>query len=395
MSTTLQYVVSTPSSARRSVASYFVAYAGLGASMAIVGPTLPGLAAQTGVTLAALSVILVARSLGYMVGALLGGWLYDHSSGHAVMAGGLVVGAVAIAVTPDLPSLWLLAAVFLVMGVALSVLDVGGNTLLIWFYGSKSGPAMNGLHFAFGVGALAAPLVVVQIVQWTGTYDWAYRALAALIVLPVVFLLRLPSPRNAQSEEGSGVAVRNSTLLVVLFALLFLFYVGTEASFGDWIYTYGIESRLENDVTSGYLTSAFWAVFTIGRLLAIPVAARVRPSLILLVDLLGAVVVLTALTLWGNNQVVLWGGTILLGLALASVFAATFSLAERLLAISGRVTSIFFVGASGGAMLFSWLTGQALGRFGPSSMMVVFLISAVLCLLALVAIMAVGKRRGK
>ena len=376
---------------------YYLAYAGLGASMAIVGPTLPALAGNTGVTLAALSIILAARSLGYMVGALAGGWLYDHRSGHAVMAAGLALGALMIAVTPGIPSLWLLALVFLVMGVALSVLDVGGNTLLIWFYGSKSGPAMNGLHFSFGVGALLAPLVVVQIVQWTGAFDWAYRLLALLIALPVVFLLRLPSPRNRQAEEGAGggPAAKNSALLVFLFALLFLFYVGAEASFGDWIYTYGIESGLENDVTAGYLTSAFWAVFTLGRLLAIPVAARVRPKIILLVDLLGAVACLTALALWGSNQVVLWGGTILLGLALASVFAAGFSLAERQLAISGRVTSIIFVGASSGAMLFSWLTGQALGRFGPPAMMVVFLSSALLCLLALVLILVVGRGKAK
>jgi MFS transporter, FHS family, Na+ dependent glucose transporter 1 len=394
MSATIQPVVSTQSSARLSVAFYFLAYGGLGASMAIVGPTLPALADNIGVTLTAISAILVARSLGYIVGSLLGGWLYDHYWGHPVMAGSLTLGAVAVAATPGIPSLWLLSVVFFIMGIALSMLDVGGNTLLIWFHGRKSGPYMNGLHFAFGIGALAAPLVVVQIVQWTGTFDWAYRMLAVLIFLPVVFLLRLRSPRNAKSAQVAGETSPKNMLLVGVFALIFLFYVGSEASFGDWVYTYGVESGLESEVTAGYLTSVFWAVFTIGRLLAIPVAARVRPRIILLVDFIGMVVSLAVLSLWGDSQVILWGGTILLGLAMASVFAAAFSLAERQLTITGRVTSIFFVGASGGAMFFSWLTAQALGRYGPGAMMVVFLISAALGLLCLILILGLIKKRG-
>ena len=394
MSATIQPSVSPQSSARLSVAFYFLAYGGLGASMAITGPTLPALADNTGVTLTAISAILVARSLGYVVGSLLGGWLYDHYRGHPVMAGSLTLGALAAAATPGIPSLWLLSAVFFIMGVALSMLDVGGNTLLIWFHGSKSGPYMNGLHFAFGIGALAAPLVVVQIVQWTGTFDWAYRMLAVLIFLPVVFLLRLRSPHNAKRAQVAGEAPPKNMLLVGVFALIFLFYVGSEASFGDWIYTYSIKSGLESEVTAGYLTSTFWAVFTFGRLLAIPVAARVRPRIILLVDFLGMVVFLAVLSLWGDHQVILWGGTILLGLAMASVFAAAFSLAERQLTITGRVTSIFFVGASGGAMLFSWLTAQALGRYGTGAMMVVFLISAAFGLLCLILILGLIKKRG-
>ena len=223
MSATIQPSVSPQSSARLSVAFYFLAYGGLGASMAITGPTLPALADNTGVTLTAISAILVARSLGYVVGSLLGGWLYDHYRGHPVMAGSLTLGALAAAATPGIPSLWLLSAVFFIMGVALSMLDVGGNTLLIWFHGSKSGPYMNGLHFAFGIGALAAPLVVVQIVQWTGTFDWAYRMLAVLIFLPVVFLLRLRSPHNAKRAQVAGEAPPKNMLLVGAFLLTFSF----------------------------------------------------------------------------------------------------------------------------------------------------------------------------
>ena len=297
----IQTAAPKQSHARRAVAFYFLAYTGLGASMAIVGPTLPALGHNTSTALAALSVILVTRSVGHLSGSLLGGWFYDHYRGHPVMAGALVVGAIAIAAVPGIVNVWLLAAVFFFVGVAVNVLDVGGNTLLIWFFGSKSGPYINALHFSFGIGALIAPLVVVQIVQWTGTIDWAYRLLGLWILLPVVFLLRLRSPRNLKSEPGGGDASQNKKNIVLmgLFALLFLFCLGSEMSFGDWIYSYGVETGMENEVSAGVLTSAFWAFLTFGRLLGIPVAARVRPRVILLVDLVGMVGCLTVLSLWG------------------------------------------------------------------------------------------------
>jgi hypothetical protein len=129
-------------------------------------------------------------------------------------------------------------------------------------------------------------------------------------------------------------------------------------------------------------------------LLAIPLSARVRPGLLLLMDMIGMVFFLAVLSIWGDNQIVLWAGTILLALAMASVFAAVFSWAESKMTITGRVTSIFFMGASSGAMVFTWLTGQALGRFGTGSMMVVFLISAALGLLSVILILAVGRGQG-
>ena len=79
---------------------------------------------------------------------------------------------------------------------------------------------------------------------------------------------------------------------------------------------------------------------------------------------------------------------------MASIIATIFSWAERQLTISGRVTSIFFVGMSIGPMIFAWLSGQALGRYGPGALMVVPLISAVLGLMTMMLILAMGRKQG-
>ena len=37
------------------------------------------------------------------------------------------------------------------------------NPLLVWVHGDEVGPAMNGLHFFFGVGAFLSPIIIAVI----------------------------------------------------------------------------------------------------------------------------------------------------------------------------------------------------------------------------------------
>ena len=80
----------------------------------------------------------------------------------------------------------------------------------------------------------------------------------------------------------------------MLTVFLFL-YVAAEASYGDWIYTYALARSLAGQVTAGYLTSAYWGSFTVGRLAAVAAALRVRPAPLLALSLAGAIASLTVL----------------------------------------------------------------------------------------------------
>ena len=61
-----------------------------------MGPSLGDLAARTNSTLRQIGILFTAGWLGYLIGALLGGRLYDRVIGHPVMAASLVVMAVAL-----------------------------------------------------------------------------------------------------------------------------------------------------------------------------------------------------------------------------------------------------------------------------------------------------------
>ncbi len=365
----------------RAAVGYYAAFVVLGLASASLGPVLPRLAEQVAVSLGAISLLFTARSLGYLTGSLGGGRLYDRVSSHWVMAGGLIALGLALLLFPTAPALWLLVVFSLMLGAGEGIVDVGGNALLVWVFRGGVGPWMNALHFFFGVGAALSPLLVAQAVRVTGGYGWAFGLMALIAVPVVVWLLTQASPtgqRNA--EENAGV--RTDWVLVGLLVLFLLLYVGAEASYGGWVFTYGTRQGLAAEVGAAYLTSVFWGALTAGRLLAIPLAMRFKPIVMLSASVGGCLASIAAVNLWPGSATVLWIGTVGLGLSMAAVFPTAITLAGSLMNVSGQITGWFLVGASGGAMVVPWLIGQLFERIGPRA--VTLTILADLVLLALV-----------
>ena len=148
--------------------AYFGVMISLGLASAALGPTLPSLAAQTGVTIGAVSVLFSARSLGYLCGSLLSGRLYDRLPGHPVIAAAALLLSAMLMLVPQVPLFWMLVGIAGGWGLAESGLDVGANTLLIWVHGSAVAPYMNALHFWFGLGAMLSPMIVARMMTASG-----------------------------------------------------------------------------------------------------------------------------------------------------------------------------------------------------------------------------------
>ena len=363
---------------------YCAAFIALGLTAASLGPTLTDLANNTRAALSHISYGFTARALGYLLGSFLGGRLYDRRPGNPVMGTMLLLMALSMALVPIIPVLWVLIAMLLFLGMFEGALDVGGNTLLVWLHGEKVGPYMNALHFFFGVGAFLSPIVVARTLAASGGITWAYWVLALLIVPVAVALLRLPSPSSPADERttpGGEPAVaprRTSGLLVTLIAAFFFLYVGSETSFGGWIATYAKAINLGDAATAAYLTSVFWGALTLGRLLSIPLAVRLRPRTLLLGDLLGCLLSVLVVIAWPSVPAALWIGTFGAGFSMASIFPTMISFAGRHMTTTGKTTAWFFVGGSSGGMLIPWLIGQWFESTGPQ--VTVFMVLASLLL---------------
>ena len=356
---------------------YYAGFIVLGLTAASLGPTLTDLAENTRSTLGQISILFTARSLGYLLGSVLAGRLYDRLPGHKVMTVGLLALGLTLGLTPVIPLLAVLTGVLLVMGIAEGLFDVGGNTLLVWVHGDKVSPYMNALHFFFGLGAFVTPMIVAWTVQASGGVRLAYWTLAVLTVLPALVLLAQPSPVSPHSTSSSDNS-RTQTGLLGLLMLFFFLYVGAEVSFGGWIFTYAKAQNLAGEVEAAYLTSAFWGAFTTGRLISIPIARRLRPRTMLLIDLVGCILSAGLMLTWTNSRAAVWVGAIGVGLFMASIFPTAILLAGRRMDLTGFTTSLLFLGSSTGAMLMPLLIGQFFERLGPPVTMMIILSAVIL-----------------
>ncbi|MCP4360490.1 MAG: MFS transporter [Chloroflexi bacterium] len=356
--------------ASKTTAGYYGAFIALGLAVSALGPTLPGLAAQTGSQLSEISILFIARSSGFLLGALLTGRLYDRFPGHRLMTLALMLMALMMALVPFIPILWVLTLLMFFLGLFEPGVDVGGNTLIVWLHRDKVGPYMNGLHFFFGIGAFVSPIIVAWGIRASEGIAWAFWIMALLILLPTLFILRQPSPTNPARIEADADQPLNWPV-VLLIALFFFLYAGAEVSFGGWIFTYTTKQNLASEEAAALLTSVFWGSLTAGRLAAIPIATQLRNRKIISLDLLGCLLSLGLILLRPMSPTAVWLGAVGLGLSMASIFPTTLSLAERHIQVNGRSTSYFFVGASLGSMIVPWFIGQQFEAVGPTVAIVV------------------------
>jgi FHS family Na+ dependent glucose MFS transporter 1 len=341
-----------------------MAFIGLGLVGAVLGPTLPYLAKLTQSSISQISLLFVARSLGYLMSSVLGGYLFDRLSGHPLMAITLVGLGISLLLTPFVSLLWVLITILFLTGISQGIIDVGGNTLIVWLHGKNVGPYLNALHMFYGVGTFLAPVIIAQAVLISGSINWGYWVIAAFVILPALQLFSLPSQPIPTKKPGINAA-QSKGFLVFLAALFIFCYSSFANIFGGWIFSYVVRLGLTSEANAAYITSMFWGAFTVGRLISIPVATRFRPNSILLGDLVGCLLSTGIILKWPTSIEAIWIGAAGLGLSAASLFPTTVTLVEGRMQITGSVTSRFVIGSALGAMITPWIVGQFFEVTGP------------------------------
>ncbi len=358
-------------------AIYYLSFICLGAATAVLGPTLQGLATNTNSTLAQISSLFLVCSFGYLLGSLVAGRVYDRLKGHPIMCLVLLLLAVMMGVVPQIKMLILLQILFFSIGFVEGNLDVGVDTLIVWLHGKRVPPFMNGLHAFYGIGTTIAPLIVAAVISGTGSLNSIYSALAILILPVGMLILFFPSPSHDQARQQAGDRPA-IPLLVFLSAVIFFAFTGAELGFSGWIYTYTTLQEYANPTMAARINAAFWAAITVGRVISIPIAVKLKPQKILGVNFCGVIISLLIIFFFSSSQAFLWLGTIGTGLFMGPIFPTLLNDAQSRMHISGKTISIFFVGSSLGSMVLPWVMGQLIDPFGATAIIIAVLCSTLL-----------------
>ena len=378
--------VFTKNDAIRHTFGYYLLFICLGLDSAIIGPTLPALAGQTGARVGQMGLLFLAGSIGYTLGTIIGGRVFDRVRGHPVLGIAQLFAALLIFFIPLAPWFWLLLTILVLKGFAEGFINTGANALLVWTHGEKVGPFMNGLHFFFGLGAFLSPFLVAQVVGVAGGYRWAFWALAVFATLVGLRMLGMsgsPQPIRAHSTETAQAARGPFPYGLVISAMLFLFfYVGAEITFGGWVYTYAVTLKLASAAGAAYLTSAFWLAFTIGRLISIPAATRFMPKRVIPAAVFFCLAVLAVGMTFSGSSLALWLMAIGLGFCMAPVWPTGFTLAGQSVNLTGNITGVILLGDSFGGMVLPTLVGKVIEGSGPRAMVYLVFGSLALNLVA-------------
>jgi len=362
---------------------YFNAFAQLGVVTGMIGPLLWELASNTGTTIEKIGIIFAFRASGWMVGSLIAGRVFQkfNSSGNLILFISLFTSLSISATFPFVHKLWLLLCLNGVTGVIMSFIDVGGNTLILYIWKDKVGPYLQALHFSFGIGATVSPFIVGSLMKLLpGRALYSFWIVAGVGILSAVPGVLIKSPRTGDKADGEKEgkaqgrwAKIKSRVLTVCIGLLLFMYVGAETSYGGWLFTYAKEIYNIPDAEAAYMVSGFWGAITVGRLIAVPLSAKIKAKTMLIIDLIGSVLSLMMLIFFERfaNRILLWCMTVLYGLFMASIFASAFSLpAEVKITLSSVGASLVIASASIGDTLLPMISGYIMKVLGPKSLMI-------------------------
>jgi fucose permease len=201
----------------------------------------------------------------------------------------------------------MMVALGVLAGLGAGAIDAGLNTFVAAHFGEG---LMQWLHASYGIGVTSGPLIMTVALNAFQSWRIGYRTVSGFqLLLGVCFTLTLPMwmqmDRPGEAEKPVRLTDYRTPLgetlrkpRVWLSLAQFFVYVGSEVTLGAWAYTLLTEGRGVAPEAAGIWAGSYWAMFTVGRVIAGLYAKRIGVNMLVLGSLAGAL--LGALLLWWN-----------------------------------------------------------------------------------------------
>jgi MFS transporter, FHS family, Na+ dependent glucose transporter 1 len=398
--------------------AYFSAFFGLGLCLAVVGPSLLQLAANTGSGVDAIGSIFTWRAVGYLIGSVSGGQLFERLPGNPLLAIATLCCSIGTLFIPYCASLAALGLCTAVQGAAMGFLDTGGNVLLIRLWASEDDPStadpyMQTMHFFFAVGAFVIPIIMDAYDQVGFAFAASFITISAYLLLVFLALVAVSwaeaaekkaahggvgsvgTEKDAGKRKGPSARTVQEKWLFFSAGLLLFIYVGAESTYGGLVYTYSVTALGWTSSNGKAVTSIYWGGLAVGRLVAVPLSMKFSPVQLLFGDLLGCFVSALALLVFPRSDAVWWVMSGVYGLAMASIFPAVINSAAFYTTVDGPATSAMVVGASIGDMTIPLGTALFFVSPGPFTFPIIVFALTCGCVVALFGLFFAGRAIAK
>jgi FHS family Na+ dependent glucose MFS transporter 1 len=371
------------------------AFLSMGLGTGLIGPSLLKFGEQMDTSLDQVVYVLFTRSFGFLTGTLIAGVLIDHFPrfGRTFLLFSILIMCVATLLIPFMYYLIPMIIIHLMWSITAGVVDNLAQILTIRYYEHFNvNPYLQALHGAFGIGALFSPLIIAPFLRPSSPIDqWHYAYwLIGLLHVPnllwiLIYVIRDEFRRKRAQEVNlenkefvtEGIVATDeqpqtsenlsagNIFILSLITIFLLLYVGSESAFGSYLHTYASLHLNFNKDIAAYLNSVFWSAFAFGRICGIPLSIVFSPLQMIFSDLIGCISSLTLIFIFNKSSLILWIGSILYGISVASIYPSAIAYTEKHVSITGKRMSILAIGGASGDAIIPLLIGYSLNSEWP------------------------------
>lgn len=386
----------TKQAENRLVRNVLFAFFVSGAASQPLGSFIPFLRDAYGFSYDFSGVLLSCQSIGNLVSVLIAGILPAYLGRRRSILTTAVWMALAFAIfASGLGSPLLLAAAFLMTGIARGGNSNFANTMMSTLPGDKATRGYNLLHGAFAVGALLSPLLLVACSNALPNFGWRLMAagLGLLVVSQLVVYARMPLPPEPPAKGMKQVDysfLRNKNFY--LGSAMLFFYISTEYAIVGWLVTYFQDIGVLAPDQAQMMNSLLWLVIFIGRMIGAAVTGRISRERLLTIDGFGFFAFFLVV-FFSRTPALIIPGVIGVGFFMATIYPSAFSVGSDSIRGSDFGASILVFSGSFGGIITPGLVGFVAEQAGiQAGMGVVVASTAALLAAILLSVRSVRKQ---
>jgi fucose permease len=269
--------------------------------------------------------ILLANSMGLVIGSLLSGPVIDQLGNKVALSAGIGLVAVGVFVLGKVRSVVPGFLMALLVGIGGSGIVTGANVLVqdIATTDAARGFWGNWINNFFAVGAFVAPIVLARLIARGTRLEQIATILGVICGLGFVYFLfvEFPPPKAAGTSMTAGAGQVLSQPLFWILAAMLLLYVGCEGTVWYWLNKYLTQTLNVPPQAAGTTVSLFAIGIIAGRIVSSYLLGQniLAPLVLTLVGSIGIAICYTGM-LMASGLGVIRLLAVLAGVSMAPLF---------------------------------------------------------------------------
>ncbi|CAC5381924.1 NAGLT1 [Mytilus coruscus] len=247
---------------------------------------------------------------------------------------------------------------------------------------------------------------MIDSVKNMSRIQFAYTIIALLLFISstlflVLYCFTKGKRDHEEMDDLNEISMHTENTCIRLVTLMFSFVfflcnVGMETTFGGLVMTFAVEFAHWTKSQGAIVTSIFWGSLAMGRGFAIFISNCCKPRTMLIVDLI--FMMIGALILAFGVQklnILLWLGTIFLGIGLSSIFPTSITWIEQYFKITGKSTAVFVTGSAIGQMTLPAATGYLYQNYDKQYLMYIILCLSIFTVILYIIMQCLASKASK